>query len=123
MSQWTPELKEKVIAMYQEKQPTPENSTEIVKEIAEEIEQSTNGVRMVLIQSGVYVKKEVAASTGTTTKTATGTKTAGTGTKRVSKEDSIAALKAKIEAAGKEVDDEILDKLTGKAAVYLASLF
>jgi transposase-like protein len=123
MSQWTPELKEKVIAMYQEKQPTPENSTEIVKEIAEEIEQSTNGVRMVLIQSGVYVKKEVAASTGTTTKTTTGTKTAGTGTKRVSKEDSIAALKAKIEAAGKEVDDEILDKLTGKAAVYLASLF
>lgn len=123
MSQWTPELKEKVIAMYQEKQPTPENSTEIVKEIAEEIEQSTNGVRMVLIQSGVYVKKEVAASTGTTTKTTTGTKTAGTGTKRVSKEDSIAALKAKIEAAGKVVDDEILDKLTGKAAVYLASLF
>ena len=123
MSQWTPELKEKVIAMYQEKGPTAENSTEIVKELADELELTANGVRMVLIQAGVYVKKEVAASTGTATKTTTGTKTAGTGAKRVSKEDSIAALKAKIEAAGKEVDDEILDKLTGKAAVYLASLF
>ena len=123
MSQWTPELKEKVIAMYQEQAPTAENSTEIVKELADELELTANGVRMVLIQAGVYVKKEVATSTGTATKTATGTKTAGTGTKRVSKEDSIAALKAKIEASGKEVNDEILDKLTGKAAVYLASLF
>lgn len=124
MSQWTPELKEKVIAMYQEKQPTPENSTEIVKEIAEEIEQSTNGVRMVLIQAGVYVKKEVTSTATATAKAGTaGGKTAtGTGSKRVSKEDSIAALKAKIEEAGKEVDDEILSKLTGKAAVYLASL-
>lgn len=124
MSQWTPELKEKVIAMYQENMPTAENSTEIVKEIAEELELTANGVRMVLIQAGVYVKKEV-ASTGGTTKTSStdGKKAAGTGTKRVSKEDSIASLKAKIEAAGKEVDDDILDKLTGKAAVYLASLF
>lgn len=124
MSQWTPELKEKVIAMYQEKGPTAENSTEIVKELADELELTANGVRMVLIQAGVYVKKEVAASTGTAKTGSAGGKTSsGTGSKRVSKEDSIAALKAKIEAAGKEVDDEILDKLTGKAAVYLASLF
>lgn len=125
MSQWTPELKEKVIAMYQEKGPTAENSTEIVKELADELELTANGVRMVLIQAGVYVKKEVAASTGAATKTgsAGGKTSSGTGSKRVSKEDSIAALKAKIEAAGKDVDDEILDKLTGKAAVYLASLF
>lgn len=122
-TQWTPELKEKVIQMYKDAGPTPENSTEIVKEIAEELELTANGVRMVLIQAEVYVKKDVAAAGGAS-KTATGTKTAsGTGTKRVSKEDSIKALKDKIEAAGKEVDDEILDKLTGKAAVYLASLF
>jgi transposase-like protein len=121
-SQWTPELKEKVIEMYQAASPTPENSTEIVKEIAEELELTANGVRLVLIQAEVYVKKDTSA--GAATKTATGTKTAsGTGTKRVSKEDSIKALKDKIEAAGKTVDDEILDKLTGKAAVYLASLF
>lgn len=121
-SKWTPELKAKVVEMYEAKSPTPENSTEIVKEIAEELEETANGVRLVLIQAGVYVKKDATAAPAT--KTATGAKAAaGTGTKRVSKEDSIKALKDKIEAAGKEVDDEILDKLTGKAAVYLASLF
>lgn len=123
MSSWTPELKQKAIDLYQEKGPTAENSTELVKEIADELELTANGVRMVLIQAGVYVKKE-AASSGTEAKgSATGKTSSGTGSKRVSKEDSINALKDKIRAAGKDVDDEILDKLTGKAAVYLASLF
>ena len=121
MSSWTPELKQKAIDLYQEKGPTAENSTELVKEIADELELTANGVRMVLIQAGVYVKKEAGASSES--KSTSGTKAAGTGTKRVSKEDTINALKDKIRAAGKEVDDEILDKLTGKAAVYLASLF
>ena len=40
----------------------------------------------------------------------------------MSKEASIAALKAAIKARGKAVDEEILDKLTGKAAVYLTSV-
>lgn len=112
---WTEEMKAKVVEAYQAADPTPETSTEIIKDIAEEYEQSPNGVRMVLVQAGVYVKKEAAT---TTSKTAT--KTAGTG--RVSKESAIAALKAAITAKGKEVDDEILDKLTGKAAVYLTGV-
>lgn len=117
---WTPELKEKIIAAYQGAEPTPETSTEIIKDIAEEYEQSPNGVRMVLVQAGVYVKKEGApTSGGTTTKKPSGGSEGG---KRVSKEDSIAALKAAIEARGKEVNDEILDKLTGKAAVYLTQV-
>jgi len=41
---------------------------------------------------------------------------------RVSKEASIAALKAMIEARGAAVDDDVLDKLTGKAAVYFAQV-
>lgn len=114
---WTEDLKAQVIAAYEGANPTPETSTEIIKDIAEEFEQSPNGVRMVLVQAGVYVKKE-ASSGGTTTKTAT--KTAGTG--RVSKESAIAGLRAAIVARGKEVDDEILDKLTGKAAVYLTGV-
>lgn len=121
MSQWTPELREKVKEMYLERNPTPENSTEIVKEIAEELELTANGVRLVLTQAEVYVKKAATASATSSDKAGAATKS--TGTKRVSKEDSIQALKDKISAAGKEVDDEILDKLTGKAAVYLASLF
>jgi transposase-like protein len=116
-SQWTDELKAKVIEMYEQAGPTPESSTEIIKDIAEEIEMSPNGVRMVLVQAGVYVKKDSSASSTKTTKTAS-----GEGSKRVSKEDSIAALKAVIEAKGGPIDDDILGKLTGKAAVYFASV-
>lgn len=113
---WTEELKAKVIEAYEAAGPTPETSTEIIKDIAEEFEQSPNGVRMVLVQAGVYVKKEASAGK---TETKTASKEGG---KRVSKESSIAALKAAIVAKGREVDDEILDKLTGKAAVYLVSV-
>lgn len=114
---WTDELKQEVIAKYEAAGPTPENSTEIIKDIAEEIEMSPNGVRMVLVQAGVYVKKEAGATPSKTT-----AKKDGEGPKRVSKESAIADLKAAIEAAGKEVDEDILSKLTGKAAVYFLSV-
>lgn len=118
MSQWTPELKEQVSKMYLGAEPTGDTSTEIIKDIADELELSPNGVRMVLIQAGVYVKKEAAAS-----KAASGEKkAAGEGTKRVSKESAIADLKAAIEEKGAAVDDDILSKLTGKAAVYFLSV-
>jgi transposase-like protein len=116
-SQWTDELKAKVIEMYEQAGPTPESSTEIIKDIAEEIEMSPNGVRMVLVQAGVYVKKDSSAGSAKTTKTAS-----GEGSKRVSKEDSIASRRAAIEAKGGPIDDDILGKLTGKAAVYFASV-
>ena len=111
---WTDELKQEVIAKYEGAGPTPENSTEIIKDIAEEIEMSPNGVRMVLVQAGVYVKNDPSAAPAGKTKTAsTGDKPA-----RVSKESAIAELTAAIEEAGKTVDADILSKLTGKAAVY-----
>lgn len=117
-TQWTDELKAKVIEMYEGAGPTPETSTEIIKDIAEEIEMSPNGVRMVLVQAGVYVKKDPGTgSGGTKTKTST-----GEGSKRVSKESAIADLKAAIEAKGAAIDEDILSKLTGKAAVYLLSV-
>lgn len=114
---WTDEQKQKVIQMYEDAGPTPETSTEIIKDIAEEMDLSPNGIRMVLVQAGVYVKKEAAAGTSKEGKTAS-----GEGTKRVSKEAQIAALKAAIEKAGKEVDEDILSKLTGKAAAYFVSI-
>jgi hypothetical protein len=113
---WTEEQKVKAIAAYEAGGPTPENSTELIKEIAEELEQSPNGVRMILVQAGVYVKKEASASTGTKTKAS------GDAPKRISKESQIAELRAAIEAAGAEADDEVLDKLTGKAAAYFAGV-
>jgi hypothetical protein len=116
MATWTEELKQDVISKYEAAGPTPETSTEIIKDIAEEIEMSPNGVRMVLVQAGVYVKKE-ASTTPTKTKTAT-----GDGSKRVSKESSIAELRQALEDANKPVDEDILSKLTGKAAVYFLSV-
>lgn len=115
---WDDAKKAQAIDMYQEREPTPENSMEIVAEIAEELGESPNGVRMILSKAGVYVKKEPAAG-GSASKSKT-TKSTGT---RVSKEDAQAQLVAAIEAAGKEVDSDIISKLTGKAAVYFAGLF
>ena len=117
MATWTDELKEQVIKMYEDASPTPETSTEIIKDIAEEVEQSPNGIRMVLVQAGVYVKKEPASGAK-----ATGKEASGDAPKRVSKESQIAALRAAIEKAGKDVDDEILSKLTGKAAAYFITI-
>jgi len=115
---WDDAKKAQAIDMYQEREPTPENSMEIVAEIADELGESPNGVRMILSKAGVYVKKEPAAASG-----GTKSKTTKSGATRVSKEDAQAQLIAAIEAAGKEVDSDIISKLTGKAAVYFAGLF
>ncbi len=114
MADLSDELKQDIIKKYQSKDPTADTSTEIVKELAEELSDSPNRIRMILIQAGVYIKK------GTATE---GSKTASaTTTKRVSKEDQISALKAAIESLGKNADDDILDKLTGKAAAYFTEV-
>jgi len=115
---WTEEQKEQVVEMYTKAEPTPETSTEIIKDIAEELDQSPNGVRMILVQAGVYVKKEAT----TTAKGEGKASTSGEGTKRVSKESQISALKAEIEKRGAEVDNDILEKLTGKAAAYFVTV-
>ena len=111
---WTDEMKKQAIDAYKAGKPTAENSTELVKEIAEDMELSANGVRQVLVQAGVYMKKEPV----------TGTSKKGTGDKpaRVSKEDQIAELRAAIVAIGADADDEILSKLTGKAAAYFVKV-
>lgn len=113
---WTDESKAKAIQMYQDAEPTPENSMDIVTEIAEELGESPNGVRMILSKAGVYVKKEAAPS-------ASKSKTTKAASTRVSKEDAQAQLIAALEEAGKPVDNDIISKLTGKAAVYFAGLF
>jgi hypothetical protein len=116
---WDDDKKAQAISMYEEREPTPENSMDIVSEIAEELAESPNGVRMILSKAGVYVKKDAASGSSAGAKSKT-TKTTST---RVSKEDAQAQLIAAIEAAGKEVDSDIITKLTGKAAVYFAGLF
>ena len=66
----------------------------------------------ILVKAKVYVKKS--ATTGTAAKTE--------GSKRVNKADAVSKLKDAIEALGLEPDDEIIGKLTGKAAVYFAGV-
>ena len=51
---WTDEKKQEAVEMYTAEEPTPENSMEIVKDIAEQLEESPNGVRMILTKAGVY---------------------------------------------------------------------
>ena len=111
---WTDEKKAEVIEAYTTADPTPENSMEIVKDLADEFEESPNGVRMILTKAGVYVKKTPA--TGGSKASTNG------GSSRVSKAAAIESLASAISDAGQDVDQEILDKLTGKAAVYFTGV-
>jgi len=111
---WDDDKKAAVIEAYEEANPTPENSMEIVKDLADEYEESPNGVRMILTKAGVYVKKTPAASSKSS-----GASTGGT---RVSKAGAQESLIAALTDAGQDVDNEIVEKLTGKAAQYFAGV-
>ena len=110
---WTDESKEQAVEMYQDAEPTPETSMEIVKDIAEELGESPNGVRMILTKAGVYVRKTPAA------KSSGGGSTGGG---RVSVADAQDKLTSVLGDAGQEVDAAIVSKLTGKAAVYFTTV-
>lgn len=111
---WTDESKQEAIEMYTAENPTPENSMEIVKDIASELGESPNGVRMVLSRAGVYVKKTPAAKS-----TSSG---GGGGGGRVSVADAQQSVADAITDMGLEPDQAIISKLTGKAANYFAEL-
>ena len=109
---WTDESKAEAVDLYTTEDPTPETSMEIVKTIADTLGESPNGVRMILTKAGVYVKKAPATSSA---------KSNGGGG-RVSKADAQQTLKDALSDAGQEIDGDIIDKLTGKAAVYFAGV-
>ncbi len=109
---WTDEKKQEAVDMYTAEEPTPENSMEIVKDIADQLEESPNGVRMILTKAGVYVRKTPAPSGGS----------GGGGGGRVSVADAQAAVTSALSDAGQEVDAAIISKLTGKAANYFATI-
>ncbi len=108
---WTDESKEQEVEMYTAEEPTPENSMEIVKNIAEELGESPNGVRMILTKAGVYVKKTPAVKSSS-----------GGGGGRVNVAAAQDGLTQAISDAGEEADSAIISKLTGKAAVYFTNL-
>ena len=108
---WTDEKKQEAIDLYVGEEPTPENSMEIVADIAEQLEESPNGVRMILTKAGVYVRKTPAAKSS-----------GGSGGGRVSVADAQSSLTNALNDAGQEIDSAIISKLTGKAAVYFTSV-
>jgi transposase-like protein len=110
---WDDDKKAQAVNLYEEAEPTSETSMEIVKDIAEELDESPNGVRMILTKAGVYVKKTPA------TKSSGGSTGGGT---RVSKAAAAEALIAALGDAGQEVDEEIIAKLTGKASQYFTKV-
>jgi hypothetical protein len=112
---WDDDKKAQAVTMYEAADPTPETSMEIVKSIADELEESPNGVRMILTKAGVYVKKAPASG---------GSKPASSGGSggRVSKAAAQEALIAAINDSGQSVDEEIISKLTGKAAQYFTTV-
>lgn len=111
---WDDDKKAAVIAAYEEANPTPETSMEVVKEIADEFEESANGVRMILSKAGVYIKKTPAAGSGSNQSSGGGS--------RVSKAAAQETLIAALTDAGVEIDNDIVEKLTGKAAQYFAGV-
>jgi hypothetical protein len=127
MATWTQEDKDLAVKLYTEicenehetDEQRAENATAIVSRVAEQIEKTLNGTRIQLSKAGVYIAQKPKASAAK----AGAAKSAGT---KLSKADQIQALKDNILAAtpeGTELDDTVLDKLTGKAAAHLAELF
>ena len=113
MAEWSDDEKAGVIKDYEEANPTPETSSEIIAKLAKEYEKTVNGVRMILVKAEVYVKKDP-ASAGKGNGTSKGT--------RVNKAEAIDGLTSIIEAKGLEADDTIIGKMTGKAAVYFTEI-
>ena len=110
---WTDESKAEAVNLYTDADATPETSMEIVKGIADQLGESPNGVRMILTRAGVYVKKTPATGSA---------KSSNGGGSRVSKADAQQTLKDALSDAGQDSDGDIIDKLTGKAAVYFAGV-
>lgn len=101
-----------LIKAYQDMQPTPESNSSILEALGNANDISPNSIRVFLTKKGVYVKAEQPSAD----------KPIATGSKRIPKEATITKLKGLIVAKGKEVDETVIDKLTGKAALYFIDL-
>ena len=118
---WTDEKKELVVNEYSDimKNNYADDAeraiatVEVVKDLADKHGEAVNGVRTILNRAGVYIKKVAAPKA---------TSTAAGGAKRVNKAEAIKALTDVIELAGGNADEEILSKLTGKAALYFTGI-
>lgn len=123
MSNWTQEDKDDLVARYQEEmakfesvEEKGQHSSEVVKKLADEIGKTPNGVRIILQKAEVYIKKTPTAKASTSA-------SGESGGKRVNKAQAQEECKNAISLIDSElVDDELISKLTGKAASYFAGV-
>ena len=120
---WTDQKRETVINTYKDtmanEYDTDESraaaTTEVAAELAEVHGESVNGVINILNRAGVYIKKSAVRKPASSK--------SGSGGTRVNKAEALQELKnliTTIDADG--VDDEIIGKLTGKAALYFSGV-
>jgi len=117
-TEWTDELRQEVIERYKKEDPTPETSSEIVEQISSDEKFSfttVNGIRAILSKAGVYISKASAAKAGKPGDTA------AKGT-RVNKQTAITGLVDTLNSNSLPVDEDIISKLTGKAAMYFTTV-
>ena len=112
-AEWTDEQRKEAVQLYLDGEPTSENSMDLVKEVAERLDKTVNGVRMILMKAEVYVKKTPAKDEKKEGKATTS---------RISKDDALKSLREAIEASGQEVDEDIIKRMTGKAAAYFTGI-
>ena len=109
-------LKLEIKEAYLEGEPTPDNTVELVASLADQFERSVNSIRMILMGmknedgSSVYVKKEPPKASE---------KKGGT---RVNKADALDALTKALESNDLEADEDIIKRMTGKAAIYFTEV-
>ena len=115
---WTPELKAEAISQYVERineflpEDQPSHTLEVIAELASLYGFTKNSMRGVIQQSEHYVKA-AKKTPAVSDKPAT---------KRPNKAQALAELKAAIVDGGAEVNDELIEKLTGIEAVYFAQV-
>lgn len=123
MSTWTEETKQQMIEEYVNVMHTQFDTDEarsmgtpeVISQLSTKYGHSVNGVRTTLVRAGVYFKAIKTASKPATT--------GGAGGARINKAEAIQDLKNKIAAIDSDlIDDSILEKLTGKAAVYFSNI-
>lgn len=112
MSEWTDELRAEVVAAYLKQKPTEDTTVECLEAVAKEFDKTVNGVRMILTKAEAYIKK-------TPAKSKTKVKEGGV---KVSKAAAIETLTTIMQSEGLDIDEDILSKMTGKAAVYFTSI-
>jgi phytoene dehydrogenase-like protein len=105
--------KQEIIDAYVEANPTPDNTMEIVVQLAEEYDMSSNALRLMLSKAGVYVKK---APTVAVKKATTGTKAGAAGVaggRKPGKADVVAKLVALAKEKGVDIlTEEQIAKFT-----------